>query len=439
MASSSSASTNSNSTSSANKYPYPGELDVSKFVTDNLSATANNYDQWKQQMLDLIKKKSLSDFIDRTNKAPSKTVTVLGKEVENQDYISWKRSDDLLQKWIRTKLTEELYEDVKHYKNARGLWTRLEILFSSKLPKPNRASSSSSSINSSNVLDFDKKTLSVSEKNYSEWRKQMYEFIKSQGFVGHIDGTDKIARVRSPSWPRRDIQARELIRTKLDEDIIKEMDDIIATTSQTPTRAAKAIMSNRTAKAMWIALDKIFGHYVGLYKATIKGDWERAEEYIKQEPDNIAMRAAIRDNSETVLIVAVKSKHRNNFVKKLVNRMSPEDLAHGDRDERTALHRAAAVGNLEAAKLLVEKNRYLPNVETVQKRIPLYFAATHRKKEMVTYLLSVTEDEAKSNHSSPRYQKPSYQKPDGWNPKPFEGESGFRILHQLILSEFYGK
>ncbi|THG01076.1 hypothetical protein TEA_007513 [Camellia sinensis var. sinensis] len=112
--------------------------------------------------------------------------------------------------------------------------------------------------------------------------------------------------------------------------------------------------------------------------------------------------------------------------------MSPEDLAKGDRGKRTALHRAAAVGNIEAAKLLVEKKRYLPNAETVQKRIPLYFAATHRNNEMVTYLLIMTEDEAKANYSSP-----SYQKPDRWNSKPFEGESGFRILHQLILNEFY--
>ncbi|KAF5959072.1 hypothetical protein HYC85_000281 [Camellia sinensis] len=158
----------------------------------------------------------------------------------------------------------------------------------------------------------------------------MYEFIKSLGFVGHIDGTDKPTSVPFWSWKRRDTQNW----CKLN------------------------VYTNNLVES---------SHYVRLYKATIKGDWERAEEFMKQEPDNLAMRAAIRDNSETVLIVAVKSKQRNNFVKKLVNRMSPEDLAQGDRDKRTALHRAAAVGNIEAAKLLVEKNRYLPNAETVQK------------------------------------------------------------------------
>ncbi|CAL5365353.1 unnamed protein product [Camellia sinensis] len=459
MASTSPASTNSNSTSSGYKF----QLDVSKFVPDNLSATANNYDQWKQQMLDLINKASLFDFIDQTKKAPSKTVAVEEKEVENQDYISWKRSDDLLQLWIRTKLTEEISEEVKHFKIAGELWTYLEKLFSSKLPKPNitataMASSSSSSINSSVVSDFVKKTLSVSEKNYSEWRKQMYEFIKSQGFVGHIDGTDEPTWLTF--WPgkrrdeatlvnflsrrRRDIQVRELIRIKLADDILQEMAVIM------PDRTAKAkgMWVDRTAKAMWVALDKIFGHYVGLYKATIKGDWEKAEEFIKQEPDNIAMRAAIRDNSETVLIVAVKQKERNNFVEKLLNQMSPEDLAQGDRDNRTALHRAAAVDNIDAAKLLVYKNRYLPNAQTVHKRIPLYFAATHRKRKMVIYLLRVTEDEATSKNihlpqfwshspSNANHSSPSYQKPHGWNPTPFKGEPGFRILHQLILSEFY--
>ncbi|KAI8002232.1 hypothetical protein LOK49_LG08G00056 [Camellia lanceoleosa] len=113
------------------------------------------------------------------------------------------------------------------------------------------------------------------------------------------------------------------------EDTLQEMADIML------VKAAKALVNQqRTAKVMW----------------------ERAEEFIKQEPNNIAMRAAIRDNSKIVLIVAVKSKQRNYFVKKLVNRMSPEDLAQGDREKRIALHRAAAVGNIEAAKLLVEKN-----------------------------------------------------------------------------------
>ncbi|KAL7228496.1 hypothetical protein ACSBR2_007255 [Camellia fascicularis] len=145
------------------------------------------------------------------------------------------------------------------------------------------------------------------------------------------------------------------------------------------------------------------------------------------------MRAAIRDTSGIVLIVAVKSKKRNNFVKKLVNRMSPEDLAQGDRDKRTALHWAVVVGNMEAAKLLVEKNRYLL-VETNTFVLCCYSSEKGDDEALPknTHLPQFwPHSPSNANHSSP-----SYQKPYGWNPTPFKGEPGFRILHQLILSEF---
>ncbi|THG00355.1 hypothetical protein TEA_024005 [Camellia sinensis var. sinensis] len=207
--------------------------------------------------------------------------------------------------------------------------------------------------------------------------------------------------------------------------------------------------------------DVILGHYVPLHKAATKGDWATANEFIKREPD-IAIRAGITEESETMLIVAVKSKRRNNFVKKLVKHMLPEDLALGDTRKRTALHRAAGAGNIEAAKLLVEKNPYLPNAQNYDKQIPLFYAAARGDREMCLYLLRVTtindDDETKgttshlsqflsrsltsANHLLQYSQNPKLME-DGkgkgiddlwWNPTPFDGESGFKILRQLINS-----
>ncbi|KAI7980656.1 hypothetical protein LOK49_Contig123G00008 [Camellia lanceoleosa] len=139
--------------------------------------------------------------------------------------------------------------------------------------------------------------------------------------------------------------------------------------------------------------------------------------------------------------------------------MSPADLALGDTRKRTALHRAAGAGNMEAAKLLVRKNRYLPNAQTSDKRIPLFFAAARGHRKMVLYLLSVTTSDNDVNHlsrflsrslSNANHSLPSSENPnliedrkskgiddDRWNPTPFDGESGFRILHQLIISGLY--
>ncbi|KAL7228474.1 hypothetical protein ACSBR2_007233 [Camellia fascicularis] len=194
-----------------------------------------------------------------------------------------------------------------------------------------------------------------------------------------------------------------------------------------------------------------------LHKAAIEGNWDKASKFIETEPE--VVRAGITEYLETALIVAVKSKERKYFVKDLLNKMSAEDVALGDFKKRTALHRAAEADNMEIAKQLVGMNPYLPNAQTENKRIPLYFAASRGHRDMVLYLLSVTRDESMPMSSptflsqllsaegySPRSEN---QTPIGkdditrlgieeWNPTPFDGESGFRILHQLTINGFYG-
>ncbi|KAL7228479.1 hypothetical protein ACSBR2_007238 [Camellia fascicularis] len=199
--------------------------------------------------------------------------------------------------------------------------------------------------------------------------------------------------------------------------------------------------------------------FLPLHKAAIEGNWDEASKLIEREPD--AVRAGITEYSETVLIVAVRSKKRNDFVKHLLKKMSEKDVAQSDTRKRTALHRAAGANNREIAELLVEMNPYLPNAQTLDKRIPLYFAAARGHRKMVLYLLSVTRDEARpmssttflsqllsANGFSPRSKN---QTPIGkddrtrmgieefsWNPTPFDGESGFGILHQLTINRLYG-
>ncbi|KAG5542375.1 hypothetical protein RHGRI_022042 [Rhododendron griersonianum] len=92
--------------------------------------------------------------------------------------------------------------------------------------------------------------------------------------------------------------------------------------------------------------NKRMNSYGSLYKAAIEGDWEAADKFLKEEPN--AVTARITFGSETPLIVAVKVKvaSRIRFTEKLVERMSPDDLALSDHKGRTALHRAAGAGNI---------------------------------------------------------------------------------------------
>ncbi|CAL5430774.1 unnamed protein product [Camellia sinensis] len=423
----------------------PFDIDVWNFVSDSL--TGNNYQQWRQQMHNLIEEHGLVGSINGTIEASRENHS------ERENYMSWKRSDDVLQKWIRATLSKGICKEVKNFKTARGLWEMLEKWFGKPIIiTSSTASSSSSSRNSSSniveypIVSFVKKSLSVSENNYSEWRQQMYNLIKSEGLVGWVSGAVETPAMENKdysSWNRSDAQLRGWIGSTLSRDIPEQ------------------VVQSRTAKEMWTELEEIFGHYVPLHKAATEGDWETANEFIRREPD-IAMRAGITEESETMLIVAVKSKRRNNFVKNLVKHMLREDLALGDTRKRTALHRAAGAGNIEAAKLLVKENPYLPNAQNYDKQIPLFYAAARGDREMCLFLLRVTivndDDETKrttshlsqflsrsltsANHLLQYSQNPKLME-DGkgkgiddlwWNPTPFDGESGFKILRQLIYS-----
>ncbi|KAH7845609.1 hypothetical protein Vadar_004029 [Vaccinium darrowii] len=153
-------------------------------------------------------------------------------------------------------------------------------------------------------------------------------------------------------------------------------------------------------------------HYLELYKAAIKGDWETANEFIQEEPE--AVRARITVDSETALIVAVKRVGGKDFVEKLVEKMSLDDLAICDDGGRNSLHRAAEFGNIEVAKLLVTKNQDLPNKETHSKETALFYAAERGDRKMVDWLMEVTAVN-----------------------ELFWEERGFRILYQLTHSQLY--
>ncbi|KAH7854587.1 hypothetical protein Vadar_015642 [Vaccinium darrowii] len=133
-------------------------------------------------------------------------------------------------------------------------------------------------------------------------------------------------------------------------------------------------------------------HYLPLLKATIKGDWNEASGIIDQDPD--AVRTRITQLDEAALTVAIFSRGRNPFVRKLLEKMTPEDVVNLVNDRgSTALHFAAGTGNIEGAKMLVNKNSELPNVPNELGLIPLNYAAAWGFRKMVLYLQKVTRED----------------------------------------------
>ncbi|KAF5780047.1 putative ankyrin repeat-containing domain-containing protein [Helianthus annuus] len=89
------------------------------------------------------------------------------------------------------------------------------------------------------------------------------------------------------------------------------------------------------------------------------------------------------------------------FVKKLVGLMTKEDLELQNNSSNTALCLAAAAGNVEMVKILVEKNRALLTIPGSQQMMPLYMAALFGQHATVEYL----------------YNESKGLRDDGWNPQ----------------------
>ncbi|KAH7848028.1 hypothetical protein Vadar_033044 [Vaccinium darrowii] len=238
------------------------------------------------------------------------------------------------------------------------------------------------------------------KKMYVEWRQKMSDVIKKEGLFGFINGTVQAppktvtTSVNGPKGGNTTHEEREneeYVAWKRSDDLVREW------------------ILNRVP---WDQKDYRLLHYLELYKAAIKGDWKSADEFIQKEPD--AVRARITVDSETALIVAVKRVGGKDFVEKLVEKMSLDDLAICDDGGRNALHGAAGFGNIEVAKLLVTKNQDLPNKETHSKEIALFYAAERGDRKMVDWLMEVTAVN-----------------------ELFWGERAFRILYQLTHSQLY--
>ncbi|CAH1432907.1 unnamed protein product [Lactuca virosa] len=126
---------------------------------------------------------------------------------------------------------------------------------------------------------------------------------------------------------------------------------------------------------------------VPLYEAAIKGDWKAAEAILEKDPKLV--RSSITENHETALHVAAsakRTKQLQEFVENLVNKMDEKDLELQNNSSNTALCLAAAAGNVEMVKIMVNKNKKLLSIPGSQAMMPLYMAALFGQRDMVKYL-----------------------------------------------------
>ncbi|XP_026457067.1 uncharacterized protein LOC113357815 isoform X2 [Papaver somniferum] len=158
--------------------------------------------------------------------------------------------------------------------------------------------------------------------------------------------------------------------------------------------------------------------YKEVYEAATKGDWHTASKFLEKNPE--AVTKVITSDSRTVLHVAICTGNLV-FTKEIVKLMPPEVLEYKTSiTGATALHYAAVCGYAKAARVLVNKNSKLIQIEDRFKRIPLHLAlisATGRQRGTVEYLYSET-----------RHHHPSH----------FSGNQGDSMLRHSIDAGYYG-
>ncbi|XP_056695956.1 uncharacterized protein [Spinacia oleracea] len=143
--------------------------------------------------------------------------------------------------------------------------------------------------------------------------------------------------------------------------------------------------------------DDFLRHGVPLYQAALEGDWETADKIFKDVPNWVT--APITKRNDTTLHVAVAAMDLE-FVTNLVNLM----VTVGDRLEskttlgNTAFCIAASSGNVDIAKVMVEKNIALPDIKGSKNMTPLHMAILLGHRDMVNYLINVTNDNLLKDH-----------------------------------------
>ncbi|KAI3925854.1 hypothetical protein MKW92_019335 [Papaver armeniacum] len=186
------------------------------------------------------------------------------------------------------------------------------------------------------------------------------------------------------------------------EEVLKHQNKALAN----PTGEKKVKADEKKQKTAENAVvPYVVEEYTNLFTAAYWGDWDDAKEYFETHPDSITK--PITSDLETALHVSVRFKEWS-FVEDIVKFASPDVLEAKEKSGFTALHMAAAHGNIKAAESMVKKNRKLIMLRDNDGNIPLETAISNvsdGQDKTVKYLYIATLKNYPSLFSGPQGAK----------------------------------
>ncbi|GJW16512.1 putative ankyrin repeat-containing domain, PGG domain, retrotransposon copia-like protein [Tanacetum coccineum] len=217
--------------------------------------------------------------------------------------------------------------------------------------------------------------------NYDPWKEQMFCLLGSYDMLGFIEKIPDSSEKKNKEWKRSDALVKGWIYGSLCEDV---MGTVIL-----KLNPSKNIV---TSKKVWDELGKTYGtpqaefttsnkgwkEQLPLLEAIMTGKWEKVRDI------EHASTVRLNDDEDTPLHVAISTCRNFQVVQNLLDEMDLDLLPTlRNKDGMHPLHRAALVGNLDAAKMLVKKNPSLLFIPDKRNFLPIHRAIFDTACELI--------------------------------------------------------
>ncbi|XP_060674603.1 uncharacterized protein LOC132804341 [Ziziphus jujuba] len=153
------------------------------------------------------------------------------------------------------------------------------------------------------------------------------------------------------------------------------------------------------------------------YLAALEGDWERMKRFYEKNKE--ALFDPLTVTNDTPFHIAVYSRTKSPL-EELIQMVPNPPIEKADDKKCTPLHEAAAIGNVEAAQVLVRCSPEQLEARNAVGETPMYRAAAFGMTEVVKYLAS----EVRSRNLDMHFQRIRYDNTS--------------ILHSAIHGQHFG-
>ncbi|XP_060674069.1 uncharacterized protein LOC107435263 [Ziziphus jujuba] len=134
------------------------------------------------------------------------------------------------------------------------------------------------------------------------------------------------------------------------------------------------------------------------YRAALEGDWERMKRFYEENREAVFYPLTV--TNDTAFHIAVYSRTKSPL-EELIQIVPNPPIARADDKKNTPLHEAGAIGNIEAAQVLMRWSPEQLEARNALGETPMFRAAAFGMTEMVKYLAS----EVRSRHRNMHIQR----------------------------------